>query len=263
MKAFAPCLVACAGFLAGWSVMGATLQVGPGKPFAKPSQAIAAAKDGDVVEINSNGRYDADVAVIRAKDLTLRGVGPGRPRIDAKGKDAAGKGIRVQSAPNLTVENVELIGARCADRNGAGIRARAPGLTVRNCRFYDCQNGILGGVGEVLVEGSEFDHCGPVPDPATHSLYIGAECTRLTFRGNYSTYVHEGHLLKSRAQQSWLMYNRLSDDEGTGSAVADFPNGGLVVLVGNILHKGPRRRTIASLPMAWRGSSTRRMRCMW
>ncbi len=37
-----------------------------------------------------------------------------------------------------------------------------------------------------------------------------------------------------------MLYNRLTDEAGTGSAVADFPNGGLVVMVGNILHKGPR-----------------------
>lgn len=219
---------------------GETLHVGPGAKFAMPSQAIAAAKDGDVIEIDSAGRYEGDVAVIRVNNLTLRGVGAGRPKIDAKGKDAGGKGIWVQYGQNLTVENVELIGARCPDKNGAGIRAQGKGLTVRHTRFYDCENGILGGVGEVVIENCEFDHCGHSAQPASHSLYISKECTKLTFRFNYSTYTHEGHLLKSRAVESWVMYNRISDEEGTGSAVADFPNGGLVVLVGNILHKGPK-----------------------
>ena len=77
-------------------------------------------------------------------------------------------------------------------------------------------------------------------DPATHSCYIGERCTKLIFQYNYSTYTHEGHLLKSRAKESWVLYNRLTDEAGTGSAVADFPNGGVVVLVGNILHKGPK-----------------------
>ena len=53
----------------------------------------------------------------------------------------------------------------------------------------------------------------------------------------------QGHLLKSRAKESWILYNRLTDEAGTGSAVADFPNGGLVVMIGNILHKGPAGRT--------------------
>jgi hypothetical protein len=35
---------------------------------------------------------------------------------------------------------------------------------------------------------------------------------------------------------------RTSDENGSGSAVADFPNGGVVVIVGNLLHKGARGR---------------------
>jgi len=79
-----------------------------------------------------------------------------------------------------------------------------------------------------------------VANPATHSLYIGERCMKLVFQYNYSTDVIQGHLLKSRAKESWLLYNRLTDESGTGSAVADFPNGGYVVMVGNILQKGPR-----------------------
>ena len=141
---------------------------------------------------------------------------------------------------DLTVENIEFSGARVRDRNGAGIRPEGKNLTVRNCRFYDCENGILGGNGEMLFEGCEFEHCGPVGNPATHSLYIGERCTKLVFRHNYSTDVIEGHLLKSRAKESWLLYNRITDENGTGSAVADFPNGGVVVVIGNLLHKGAR-----------------------
>jgi hypothetical protein len=217
-----------------------TLRVGPGQEFAKPSQAIAAARDGDVIEIDSAGTYDGDVAQVRARDLTLRGVGPARPRLDARGRSAGGKGIWVQYGANLTVDHIEFVGARCPDHNGAGIRAQAPGLTVRRCRFFDCENGILGGVGEVRIEHCLFDRCGLNAQPATHSCYINTTCTKLIFRGNYSTRTVEGHLLKSRAQESWVLYNRLTDDDGTGSAVADFPNGGLVVLVGNVLHKGRR-----------------------
>jgi len=184
-----------------------TLKVGPGQKYGRPS---------------------------------IRGVGERRPRIDAKGKSAGNKGLWVQAADNLTVENIELVGSRSTHGNGAGIRAQASGLTVRHCRFYDCQDGIQGGAGEILVEHCEFDHCGHTARPTTHSCYISGRCTKLVFRYNYSTYTHEGHLLKTRAQESWVLYNRLTDEEGTGSAVADFPNGGLVVMIGNILHKGPK-----------------------
>jgi hypothetical protein len=215
----------------------ATLKVGPHQQFAKPSQAIQAAKDGDTIEITA-GAYAGDVATIRANHLTIRGVGEGRARLPAHGKEAGGKGIWVVTGNDLTVENIEFSGARVRDRNGAGIRPEGKNLTVRNFRFFDCENGVLGGNGEMLFEGCEFQHCGPVGNPATHSLYIGERCTKLVFRHNYSTDVIEGHLLKSRAKESWLLYNRLSDENGTGSAVADFPNGGVVVLIGNVLHKG-------------------------
>ena len=217
----------------------ATLKVGPHQPFARPSQAIQAAKDGDTIEIDA-GVYSGDVATVRANHLTIRGVGNGRAKLPAHGRDAGGKGIWVVTGSDLTVENIEFSGARVRDRNGAGIRPEGKNLTVRNCRFYDCENGILGGNGEMLFEGCEFEHCGPVPNPATHSLYIGERCTKLVFRHNYSTDVIEGHLLKSRAKESWLLYNRLTDENGTGSAVADFPNGGVVVVIGNVMHKGAR-----------------------
>jgi len=215
----------------------AMLSVGPGEKFARPSQALAAAKDGDVIEIAA-GQYPGDVATLAANKLTIRGLGKERVKLPADGKNAGGKAIWVTAGSDITIENIEFSGARVPDHNGAGIRAEGANLTLRNCRFYDCEDGILGGNGEMLIEHCEFAHCGPVADPATHSLYIGQNCTKLVFQYNYSTDVIQGHLLKSRARESWILYNRLSDEAGTGSAVADFPNGGYVVLLGNILQKG-------------------------
>ena len=216
-----------------------TLKVGPGAKYAQPSQAFAAARDGDVIEIAA-GTYHGDVATIRANKLTIRGLGQDRVQIPAAGRNAGGKAIWITAGAGLTIENIAFSGARVPDRNGAGIRAEGPDLTLRNCRFYDCEDGILGGNGTMVIERCEFAHCGPVAQPATHSLYIGENCTKLVFRYNYSTDVIQGHLLKSRAKESWVLYNRLTDESGTGSAVADFPNGGYVVMVGNILQKGPK-----------------------
>ena len=239
---YRPIVIACSSFalfLVG-SASASTLHVGPKQKFTRPTEAFHAARDGDVIEIDAAGDYSGDVGTIATNRLTVRGVGDRRVRIPANGKHAGGKAIWVIAGNDVTVENIEFSGARVPDRNGAGIRAEGKNLTVRNCRFYDCEDGILGGAGEMLIEYCEFAHCGPVADPATHSLYIAQGCTRLIFRYNYSTDVIEGHLLKSRAAENWVLYNRLTDEAGTGSAVADFPNGGLVVMVGNILHKGPK-----------------------
>lgn len=228
--------------LSAGAVQAAKLEVGADKPYAKVSAAIAAAKDGDLIEI-APGEYVNDWAKIKTPNLTIRGlvVDGKRPQlITRKALIDNGKGIFVAQGANLTVENVELIGARVRDANGCGIMSEARDLTVRHCRFYDCEDGIRGGAGALLVEHCEFDHCGhSAGSVATHSLYISA-CDKLTFRYNYSHHTLGGHLLKSRAKESWILYNRLTDEDGKGSAVIDLPNGGLAVVVGNILHKGPK-----------------------
>ena len=96
----------------------ATLKVGPHQQFAKPSQAIQAAKEGDRIEIEA-GEYAGDVATIRANHLTICGVGNGRAKLAARGKDAGGKAIWVVVGSDLTVENIEFSGARVRDRAAA------------------------------------------------------------------------------------------------------------------------------------------------
>jgi hypothetical protein len=225
--------------LPGLCAAGETLEVGPGKKFATPSAAIKVAKDGDVIEIDTKGTYEKDVTYVRANNLTIRGAGDGRAVLDAQGTSAGRKGIFVTVGKDITVENLEFRNAG-GEVNAAGIRAEGANLTIRNCKFHECRDAILGGAGEVLIEHSEFSHCGHNDNPATHNLYMSERVTKLTYRYNYSHHSYEGHLLKTRAKESWLLYNRLSDEDGTGSAVADFPNGGVVVLLGNILHKGPK-----------------------
>ena len=232
-------LVVCLLAFGALATAGEKLEVGPGKKFDKPSAAIKAAKDGDVIEIDAKGNYEGDVTYVRASNLTIRGVGEGRAVLDAKGTSAGRKGIFVTTGKDITVENLEFRNAG-GEVNAAGIRAEGQNLTVRNCKFFECRDALLGGAGEVLIEHSEFSHCGHNDNPATHNLYMSQNVTKLTYRFNYSHHSYEGHLLKTRAKESWLLYNRLTDEDGTGSAVADFPNGGVVVLVGNILHKGPK-----------------------
>jgi hypothetical protein len=222
-----------------------TLKVGPDQKFAKVSEAVKAAKDGDVIEI-APGEYVNDWAKVRANDLVIRGLIVDGKRPQLITRDAMidnGKAFLVAMGNNIIVENIEFISARVADQNGSGIRAEGKGTTIRNCRFYDCEDGINGGIaeGEILVEYCEFDHCGhSLGKIATHSIYIfSTKCTKLTFRYNYSHNTLNGHLLKSRAKETWVLYNRLTDEDGEGSAVADLPDGGLVVMIGNVLHKGP------------------------
>ena len=100
----------------------AQLRVGPGEAYETIAAAAAAAQDGDTVEIVA-GTYHEEV-VWSADRLTIRGVG-GRPVIDMTGRALTrqgGKGIFILDGADITLENVELVGASVPDGNGAGIR---------------------------------------------------------------------------------------------------------------------------------------------
>src|SRR5262249_24065142 len=139
---FAPALALT---LTAASATAATLTVGPGRTYATPCQAIAAAAPGDIIEVDSTGHYDGDVCGWSKNGLTIRGVGGGRAKIDAAGNNAQGKAIWVIAGDNTTIEHIELSGATVVDMNGAGIRQEVTNLTVRDCYFHDNEDGILAG----------------------------------------------------------------------------------------------------------------------
>lgn len=231
---------------------GATLTVGVGKTYAKPCDAIAAAQPNDVVEVDA-GTY-TDTCAINVAGLTVRGVG-GKPKIDlSAGTPAQQKGIYVINADGVTLENLELTGAHIdanSGENGAGIRIQATNLTVRGCFIHDNQDGILGAPaqtgGTLLIESSEFAHNGlgagcTDGNGCTHNLYIGAGFDKVTFQYNYSHSLatdtpDKGHLFKSRAQSNFVLYNRFTGEGDTDSYEIELPQGGLAVVVGNMVEK--------------------------
>lgn len=216
---------------------GATLQVGPDKPYKAPCAAITAAAPGDVVEIDA-GVYRGDVCAWHTNNLTLRGVN-GRAHIAAGGKSSQGKGTWVPYGNDTVVENIEFSGASVPDKNGAGIRFDGVNLTVRGCYFHDNQEGILEGNiagSNILIEFSEFERNG-FSDGFSHNVYIG-HAASLTFRFNYSRRAVTGHLLKSRAAVNYILYNRLTEENGNGSYEIDVPNGGTTYVIGNLVQQG-------------------------
>ena len=224
---------------------GAILNVGAGQPYATPCRAIAAAVSGDLIQINA-GTYVGDVCGIYASNITIRGVN-GRPKIDAGGRNAMGKGIWVVVGNNVTIENVEMFGAKVPDLNGAALRLEGTHFTLRKSFLHDNQNGILSGANlnsDILIENSEFGHNGHGTGQ-THNLYIGT-VRSLTFRYNFSHDAHVGHNLKSRAQTNKILYNRFSSlrpgevgstAAGQPSYEIDLPNAGTSYIIGNIIQQ--------------------------
>jgi hypothetical protein len=215
----------------------ATLQVGPDKPYSRPCAAIAVASPGDIIEIDA-GLYLGDVCAWYTDNLTLRGVN-GRAHLDADHKNAQGKGIWVPHGRDTVVENIEFSGARVPSHNGAGIRADGANLTVRNCYFHDNEEGILESNiagSNILIEFTEFARNG-YKSGQSHNVYIG-HAASLVFRFNYSHDAVVGHLLKTRAAENYILYNRLTEEAGTGSYEIDVPNGGTTYVIGNLVQQG-------------------------
>lgn len=245
-----------AGLAIAGSTDAATLRVGPGQPYAKPCAAIAAANDGDTIEIDAAGDYAGDVCAFAKNGLTLRGVN-GRAHIPAAGAHAQGKATWVIQGNDTTVEGIEFSGSRVPHRNGAGIRQEGRHLTVRDCVFRDNENGILTAADPqsiITIEYSEFVDNGDNAGQA-HNVYIG-DIGRLVFRYNWSHGARVGHLLKSRARENLVTYNRMGGDgDGPQSYEMNFPNGGRTWVIGNVLQQSPATNNGALLDYLSEGNA--------
>jgi hypothetical protein len=215
-----------------------TRSVGPGKIYATPCAAFNAAQDGDTIEISGGNTYSGDVCGIYRNNLVIRGVN-GRPVINANGQNAMGKGTWVVDGNNITIENVEMLGARVNDRNGAALRLEGTGFTLRGSYIHDNEDGILSNPNtssDILIETTEFSHNGN-GDGQSHNLYIGNNRS-LTFRYNYSHDANVGHNLKSRALTNTIAYNRFSSSGlGQPSYEIDLPNAGTSYVIGNVIEQ--------------------------
>lgn len=225
----------------------AVIRVGPGGQVATIAEAAALAGDGDTVEVQA-GDYVGDVAVWEQRHLTIRAVG-GRARLIADGKAAEGKGIWVIRNGDFVVEGFDFVGTRVEAGNGAGIRFERGRLTVRDAKFIDNQMGLLtnnDASSELVVERCEF--AGPRDGTHWyHNLYVG-QIDKVTVTGSWSHHARGGHLLKSRARESHILYNRLTDEGGTASYELELPNGGKARVIGNLIEQGAttQNRTIVS-----------------
>src|SRR3954468_6514939 len=102
----------------------AILTVGPGEQFAKISDAIAAAQNGDTLNVDA-GTYTNDYASI-SKNITLQGVG-GMVHLVSTGLIPNGKAIFIVNG-DVTINNFEFSGAQVVDNNGEGIRFESGNL---------------------------------------------------------------------------------------------------------------------------------------
>ncbi len=207
------------------------LEVGSSRVLTLPSQAAAAARDGDTVLIDA-GDYP-DACRWTANGLLIRGVG-GLAHV--RDRTTGGKAIWVIGGNNTTVEWIEFSGATVQDRNGAGIRQEGSTLTLRHCFFHDNENGILAGdnaQSRILIENCEFARNG-YGDGYSHNMYIN-HVAEFTIRYSFVHRAKVGHNVKSRALRTFILCNCITSGDGSTSREIDLPNGGLAVVAGNVI----------------------------
>ncbi|MCS6921004.1 MAG: hypothetical protein NZM07_03630, partial [Elioraea sp.] len=188
-------------FLSGVSASAGTLEVGPGKRFARPSEAAAVARPGDRVVI-APGRY-VDCAVWRADRLTIAAAQGGEVLIT--GPICGNKGLFVIAGRDVTVEGISFQGAAFAGGNAAGIRAEGGDLTIRRSAFLDNQNGILTKADmrdhRLVIEDSRFVGNGALIHECAHGLYAGHWREVVVRRSRFEA-TRVCHHLKSRAERT-------------------------------------------------------------
>jgi hypothetical protein len=212
------------------------LEVGADKQYKQPGEAIAAASNGDTVQISS-GQY-FDCAVVAVDNVTIEGVGPDAILTD---KTCNGKALLVIDGNKVTIRNLTFQRARVPDHNGAGIRAEGGDLTVENSRFLNNENGILAAenrAATIRISYSSFIGNGRCIGSCSHGIYIGhIKLLHVDHSKFFNT--HEGHDIKSRAARTEIVDCDIGDGpDGTSSYLIEAPNGGSLIVERNKMEKG-------------------------
>jgi len=231
-------------------------QVGPTRTYSLPSAVAGLVSAGDTVQIDS-ATY-TDCAVWTKSHLLLQG--PVNGYAHCINSVCGYKGIWVinAGADSITIENMEFSGASISGSeggNGAGLRAQGGSYTIRHCYFHNNQNGILcnptagNDSADVLIENSIFAYNGcPTGDPSgcnpgyEHNMYTGSGYRSFTLLGSYSHGAIVGHNVKTRANNNYILYNRIMDEgDGTSSYDIDIAQGGSTIIMGNLIEGGPHK----------------------
>lgn len=227
------------------NVYSRTWRVEPNGEYKYCSDVSNLVSDSDTILIEK-GLYENDRQVSWTKN-NLVIIGVNKPILRAgeiiASDNSNGKGIFVVKGNNTLIENIEFQNCKVQSRNGAGIRQEGSNLIVRHCIFNGNEMGILQGGTiadcKIVVEHCIFMNNGTPENPGyQHNIYINHIDT-LVFRYNFTfDAIAEGHELKSRANNNYILYNRISNFISQDSRNIDLPNGGKAIIMGNIIEQG-------------------------
>jgi hypothetical protein len=244
----------------------ATLEVGPGKRYARIEEANANAQAGDTILVyprTGNRPYEKTAVFVRQKNLTFRGVpGPAATKpfvpINGHGFDYSGVGNTPRAifqfnlgADNCTLQGFELSGAHNTSHNGAGVRInQANHAAIRNCSIHENDMGVMSnGDGSLAtavdqrIEECHIFHNGDPGEPGqNHNLYLGG--TSVTLRFCEIDHSRTGHNVKSRAHAARVEYcyihNSANREFDLVDAAETARSNSDTVLLSNIIVKDPK-----------------------
>jgi hypothetical protein len=204
--------------------------------YQSVESALVAATDGSTVRILP-GVY-RDGGILRAHGVHVEAEGA--YLFDAAWEDKANLVIKGNDA---VIEGLRCSHIRVPDANGACIRAEGRNLTLRRVHFHDSQTGVLSGrtAGRIVVESSVFERLGNRGEELgnAHGLYIGSIDEFVLRDSRVVASAGEGHEVKSRAARTLIEACVIASLSGRDSRQIDLPNGGDIVIRGNVLEKGP------------------------
>ncbi len=201
------------------------------------AETLREAEEGATIIVGA-GIYE-EAATLRASRVTIRG----ELGAHLRGVAAEGKAALVIKGDDVVIEGLECSEIKVPNGNGACIRAEGTNLTLRRVHFHDSQEGLLGGNGLLVIEDSVFQRLGGDRETEigqAHGIYASHRVTRLELRRNrFLASKEEGHEIKSRARSTLIEDNVIASLDGVDSRLIDIPNGGEVVIRGNVLEIGP------------------------
>ena len=230
--------LAAAALLLSSPAVARTLTVGEGRDYQLPSQAFAAAGDGDTILIGAGEYFDC--AIVRNNDLTI--VGEGKAALTDKVCEE--KALLVLRGNNITIRNLTLQRARVPDGNGAGIRLESPNLTIDHVRFENDQVGILSGFGggRVTITDSVFERGGVGGVQPKYAIMIAQSALLQVTNCSFADI--KGGQITTAADRSEITGNTIAlgaaGDEEEEPAYAVMATNGVLTMDHNVITVGPR-----------------------
>lgn len=229
----------------GASLAGPFTIVGGGS-FDSLADAVAGATWGAVIDVAAGTYVDQSATVAAGVALTIQSVG-GLAIFNAVSPLANTQGI-IKTFGDLTVNGLRFENAHISDSlggNGAGIRYKSGSLTVLNSIFLNNQEGILGDAdptGTVLIDHSSFIGNGnPNGGGLEHGVYVTKIADLTVTNSSFTGTTGGGSNIQSRAAHTTAIGNTMDNGTTTASNYAvNIPNGGIAVVTGNTIDKGPQ-----------------------